>query len=490
MENIEDQEVDDVIKKLGGLKELTRSSLLKYQKEFYEDDSRMVLWAKSRQIGGTWTASYKVMQDASRSKFAYTTYWISKDENLAREFILYCLCWVRCYNAISRYVADVEVIRMDKDCLALQIRLPNGCRVVGLSSKASAAVGLHGTIWIDELAVHDNQEALYRYTMPCTQWGYNFYVISTTRGEDTIFEKLRNDKTFGFSVHVTTIEDAVKDGIVDKINETAVRMGNKKETPEEFLKKIRDKCISEDDYLQEYMCIPRGNRDAWLQFPWIKRAHTPDAELSQVRGGSLYMGADIGKVRDPSYFFVLEEFARIFWTRYIWRGKLETLSAINAQFTMVYEMFDIAHACIDANGVGESVAETQVEKYGEHKITGLIPTNAINAHIASLMYEKFGRFMMRTPADDQLDRDLYAVKETISDAGVKKYQAPSKWNKGHADGFWSCGYALIAAETDEGPAGAARVEKPEETPFNPDLDLDEIGEELEKEGAIDMLDLK
>lgn len=482
-EPIERQELEDAIAELG---DLTDASLLKYQQEFYEDDSRLVGWVKGRQIGGTRGASYKVTQDAAKADFPAPTYWISKDEDLAREFILYCLVWISCWNSISNLLASVDVIQVDKDVTTLQIRLPNGARIIGLSSNASAAVGRAGNIWIDEFALHDDQEGLYRFAKPCINWGYRFYIISTCRGEDTLFEKLRNDPKFGFSWHVTTIEDAVADGIVEKMNIKNRRNGLPELTGEEFLKQCRDECVTEADYLQEYMCVPQGSRDSWLQWNWIMRAQADDSELSINHGGTFFLGMDVGKVKDASYIVVLEKFAGIYFVRYIWRGKCEDYDEINAHFDQAYNMFPISHACVDGRGVGERVSAVQIQKYGDHMITGIEPGNAINAHLSALMYENFGKFRVRIPRDDALARDLFAVKEVIAPSGVKRYIAPHSWKLGHSDGYAAISFALLAAEEDTGPEGMVGIPKAQEETED---DLDRVLEELEKGGNLDMLDL-
>jgi Phage portal protein len=66
----------------------------------------------------------------------------------------------------------------------------------------------------------------------------------------------------GWSLHSYPIEKAVGEGLVERINAKSGR----NESREAFLKRLRAECIDEEQWLQEYRCIPSDVNTAFLSF--------------------------------------------------------------------------------------------------------------------------------------------------------------------------------------------------------------------------------
>src|SRR5438309_477098 len=90
-----------------------------------------------------------------------------------------------------------------------------------------------------------------------TRGGKDVCIISTQRGANTLFNELINDikhngNPMGWSFHETPIQKAVDEGLVEKINSVS----GSNYTRDEWLELQRRECISEEQWLQEYCCIP------------------------------------------------------------------------------------------------------------------------------------------------------------------------------------------------------------------------------------------
>ena len=89
---------------------------------------------------------------------------------------------------------------------------------------------------------------------PCITWGGQLEIVSAYSAdgsENTQFAQLckeaKGENPKGFSFYRTTLDDAIAEGFVEKINESKRRKGRAEQSREEFREMIRRGCINRAD---------------------------------------------------------------------------------------------------------------------------------------------------------------------------------------------------------------------------------------------------
>src|SRR5439155_3149163 len=168
--------------------------------------------------------------------------------------------------------------------------------------------------------------------------------MSTHRGATTVFNQiirdiLENDNPMKWSLHTISLQAAVAQGLVDRINEKT----QSNESREQFLQRLRKECIDEEQWMQEYCCIPADESAVFLCYDLITAcedrnlallsfaqlvaslASAPDHQLSVVRsasggGGStihhqLFLGLDVARINNLCVIYVVEKIGDVMWDR-------------------------------------------------------------------------------------------------------------------------------------------------------------------------------
>ena len=251
-------------------KSQARKYFLPYQWAWITDESQMKIDEKSRRCGMTYATSYRCVTKCLRqSQGTDFVQWVSsRDQGLAREFVaVYVKRWCKVANVIAKGIDDLDVVDMDKDVMAFQVTFPNGARIVSLSSNPNAFAGKGGDILLDEADLHQDAGVLIDMALPCIDWGGQIEIVSAYAADgstETPFAVLIDEiKTGGnpahWSLHGTTIVDAVNQGLVEKINEARAKRKPEPLPPQtraQFLAAQRAKCRTEDAWLSQYMCVP------------------------------------------------------------------------------------------------------------------------------------------------------------------------------------------------------------------------------------------
>src|SRR5207247_9666679 len=87
----------------------------------------------------------------------------------------------------------------------------------------NALAGKRGHVVLDEFALHQDQRLLYRVAKPVITWGGQLEIISTHRGANSVFNQIirgivEQGNPMGWSHHKVTLQQAVEQGLVEKIN--------------------------------------------------------------------------------------------------------------------------------------------------------------------------------------------------------------------------------------------------------------------------------
>lgn len=241
---------------------------LPYQQRWINDESPLKLYEKSRRIGITYGTSYRAVRKCLREKDGSSfVQWVSSRDSLtAKEFITdYVAMWCREANAVARGLEgdNVEVVDEQRGITAFVVRFNNGARICSLSSNPLAFAGKGGDILLDEMDLHENQETLYAMAYPCITWGGQLEIVSAYSAdgsENTQFAQLcreaAGENQKGFSFHRTTLDDAIAEGFVEKVNEVKRKKGRPTQTREEFREQIRRGCVNLGAFESQYLCIP------------------------------------------------------------------------------------------------------------------------------------------------------------------------------------------------------------------------------------------
>ena len=208
------------------------------------------IWQKSRRICATYIQAYEDVRDCIKKKYFYegeslSVWFSSADISVAKEYILYYKKWAKLFNEVLIDMGEV-VLDEEKDIKALCIEFKNWTRINALSSNGTQFRSKGGKVILDEFAHHDNQEDLWTAALPCTTWGFPIRVLSTHNGKGCFFYKLIEDvvnRTFEeeSSMHTTSIQLAVDEGLADKI----MRKPLTQEVREKWLEKQHKRCRNE-----------------------------------------------------------------------------------------------------------------------------------------------------------------------------------------------------------------------------------------------------
>ncbi len=419
---------------------------LPYQQRWLQDESRLKIAEKSRRIGWTYVQSYEDARDAARQG-GMDVWFSSADESAAREYILYVEQWAKLFHLAAEVLGEVVLSARD-DIKALSVRFASGHRINALSSNPKAFRSKGGKLVLDEYAFHPDPDALWRAAAPIITWGYPARVISTHNGQGQRYFRMVEEARKGnrWSLHSVTIEQALNEGLLDKILGRAASEADRAG----FLADCRATAGDEETYLQEYLCQPIDATTAYLTWDLITSAEHPHAgDPEHYQGGPCYLGMDIARRRDLTVILVAELVGDVLWTRELTRMKGETFAAQLAELDRLLGRYDVRRACLDQTGIGEGPTEQAQRKHGAGRIEGVVFTAAVKADLATRLKQRYEDRQLRTPAERAFRDAHHAVRRQTTAAGNVRFDA-DRSEAGHSDEFWAHALAVHAYD------GAAR----------------------------------
>ncbi|MFA6343047.1 MAG: hypothetical protein WCX75_09330, partial [Fibrobacteraceae bacterium] len=303
-------------------------------------------------------------------------------------------------------------------------------------------------------------------------WGYDIRILSTHNGKKCVFYRLIEKVLKGelnFSLHTVTIVLAVSQGLADKI------MGKKltQKEREEWIEEEHSKCLSEDIWLQEYMCQAQEEANAVLAYNAIDNASKAGIlkKLSDCMG-PFFVGVDVARRRHLTVIYVLEDVGTILTVRV-----LKALPRMDwtSQETILYKILDnskVVRCCIDRTGLGDQFTERAQNYGGAWRVEGITFSNSLKADLAMRLEREFQDNTIIIPTDtgvkvaltnakkkdkeevktvtlESIQREsLHSVRKMTTSAGNSRYDA-EETDKGHGDCFWALALAVHAARDPE-----------------------------------------
>ena len=258
----------------------TPKVLLGYQQSWVKDSADVAVWEKSRRIGASWCDASDSVLVAAPADDAMDAMYIGYSEDMTREYIDDCAMWAKAFNYAASAVGETVFEDTDengdtKNIKAFRIDFASGKKILALSSRPRSIRGKQGKVTIDEAAFHDDLPGLIKAAMAMLIWGGKVRIISSHNGDANPFNELVNDiraKKLPYSLHTTTFDNALDDGLYDRV---ALIQGPriKEKTREEWRAKIY--ATYGDNAAEELDVIPSQGSGRYLTRMMIEACMRP-----------------------------------------------------------------------------------------------------------------------------------------------------------------------------------------------------------------------
>lgn len=414
--------------------------LFPYQKAWLNDRSRYKIWEKSRRIGATYVQALEDVLDCLKHK-ELAIWFSSADDSAAKEYILYCAHWAKIANAAASAISQ-EIIDERDSIAAYSLAFKNGARINAMSSNPKAFRSKGGKVVLDEFAWHRDQDALWTAARPVITWGYDVRILSTHNGKNSLFYRFLKDPKL-WSIHRTTIFDAVKQGLANRLTGQELTEDGKSK----WLESERKACGSEDAWQQEYCCNPLDEATAFLPYELLLACEKDNIlqNLDDIKG-DIYLGFDIARKSDLSVIFVLEKCFNVFITRKIIALKNTPFQKQKDVLFSLLNRQNVRRVCVDASGLGMNLAEDALAYFGQYKVEPITFTAPVKEELATNLRIAFEGHTIFIPNDTDLRDDLHSVQRITTVAGNIRFDVQRNKTDGHADRFWALALALHAAD--------------------------------------------
>lgn len=427
---------------------------LPYQHKWVMDQSRLKMMEKGRQIGLSWSTAYAADERTAMQGARFDQWVSSRDDLQAKLFIEDCKMWAQALQLAANDLG--EVVIDDKSRLtAYVLEFSSGKRIHSMSSNPDAQAGKRGGRILDEFALHPDPRKLWAIAYPGITWGGSMEIISTHRGSHNFFNQLirevrENGNPKGISLHRVTLQDALDQGFLYKLQEALPQDHPVQDMVEaDYFDFIRAGATDEESFRQEYMCDPADDDAAFLEYDLIASCEYAGTEnweymfeqLAEARG-RLYAGIDIGRTRDLTVMWIFELLGDVLYTRKI--IELKAMPKPDQEAILWPLIALMQRTCIDKTGLGIGWVDDAVRKFGEFRVEGVTFTSATKEALAYPVRGKMQDKKLRIPYKPEIRSDLRGVTKVTTAAGNIRFTAERSSN-GHADRFWAAALGIHAA---------------------------------------------
>lgn len=426
------------------------SLLLPYQRRWIQDNSRIKLMEKSRQIGLSWAAAYAAVRHHASTKRKLDTWVSSRDEIQARLFLEDCKHFAQILHTAATEAAQSHVTNPTERPTTHTLTFANGTRIHSLTSNPDAQAGKRGTRILDEFALHPDPRKLYAIAYPGITWGGSLEIISTHRGSDNFFNQLINEAKHNgnpknISLHRVTLQDALEQGFLAKLKQKLPPEDERQHMDEaDYYNFIRASCADEESFQQEYLCNPADDQTAFLSYPDITSCQTADPLPAHLPSAPAFLGIDLARTQDLTAFYLLIQIGDVLYTHSITTFQDTPFHEQEAHLHHLFTTHNIRRACIDQSGIGRQFTERAQQRYGSHRIEGITFTTQTKEALAYPLRSALQARTLRIPEDPKLLADLRSVRRTFTSTGHARLDA-QRSDQGHADRFWALALATHAA---------------------------------------------
>lgn len=430
--------------------------LLGYQARWVRDRSRLKAMEKARQIGLSWSTAYALVSSTSLREARFDDWVSSRDDLQARLLIQDCQNFAALLGIAAKDLGE-QVVDEHKHS-AYVLRYANGRQTHSLSSNPDAQAGKRGRRVLDEFALHPDPRKLYSIAYPGITWGGSMELISTHRGSANFFNELVQEAKHkgnpkGFSVHTVTLQLALDEGFLYKL-QTKLPADDPRQQMDEadYFNFIRAGCADEESFQQEFCCVPADDQSAFLSYDLIASCEYPVTERWErtveelaVGENPLYLGVDVGRVRDLTVLWLIEKIAGVNFTRAVFRLQNQRFAEQEALFYSLLTLPNLRRTCVDKTGIGLQFWERAMERFGQYKVEGINFTGPVKEALAYPVRAAFEDRSVRIPQDRHIRSALRAIRKETTASGNIRFAADAG-PQGHADEFWGLALALHAGK--------------------------------------------
>ena len=443
---------------------------LPYQQRFITDPNPMKLFVKSRRVGISFALGFKINEDALiHARTDINLY--SRDSELAADLVRYVLPWTR----ISNLLCDDEIVHAE-DIKLRQITYCNGSRVNSWSSAAERGVGKSGVSICDEFQSLPDAQGLFDYLSPSRAWGGSITVVGTMR-PGTLFQQFAQDaageNTAQWSHHHITIDEALDQGLLEKVNMKQRATYFAEWTDREAYKRFLFAGLSRAAIRQEYYTEAAEEHYRVYSEKIVEQCMVPQETLFLPAGrktGLAYVGVDIGRSHDKFALCVVEVVAggKAYVRELTVRENIE-FEEMKEEIRRAMSLWRPEKLCQDASTIGIMLGEWSVQQYGEAvafpiTISGMAKERLL-VHLQAMMSSG----MLLVPRSADLKKQFLAVTKTVTPMAQTRFILPTT-QAGHCDSVLAIALACYGATGDPSGLLAERLRKPEgqRRPWNRD----------------------
>lgn len=432
--------------------------LLPYQTRWIRDYARIKLMEKSRQIGMSWAGAYGLVRRKARKGERYDAWASSTDEAQAKLFLEDCKTFTGLIDEPAQDMGE-QIIDAKEKVSAFVLRFANGIRINSMSSNPNAQAGKRGCRFLDEFALHRDPRFLYSIAYPGITWGGQLEIVSTHRGSGNFFNELVREikekgNPKGISLHTVTLQDALEQGFLYKLQEKLPVDDPRQDMDEaDYYDFIRAGTADEESFQQEYCCVPADDASAFLPYDLIASCEyqeREDWELELKDCQNLYIGVDIGRRHDLTVIWVNEVAGGRHLTRRVICLRNTKFSEQEKVLYPLLALPNMRRCCIDNTGLGMQMAERAQDMHGKYRVEPVTFTPAVKSELAYPLRAAFEDGNVRIPFEQEIRADLRAIRKETTAAGNIRFAA-DRSEAGHADRFWALALALHAVGRDTGP---------------------------------------
>lgn len=437
--------------------------LLPYQTAWVKDRSRLKLAVKARQIGWSWASAYSIIRRKAVNDAQLDAWISSREEIQAKLFLDDCKSFGRLLHIGAEDLGQRVIDEKGNSAFVLQ--MANGLRIHSLSSNPDAQAGKRGDRILDEAGLHRNFKDLYDVAYPGITWGGQLEIFSTPRGTQQFFSVLLKEITEGgnpkgFSFHKVTLQDALDQGFLYKLQQKLPKDDERQEMDEaEYFDFVRRGCTDEETFLQEYMCVPSSDESAFITYDMLNRCRVSGHAENEshvkiepqklggkgvtfwvandpIGAGSLYLGVDIGRHHDLTVAWLGEETGGVLFPRVI---AFLNQVPFRRQETVLRDEFlnrkGLVRACFDKTGIGEQMSENARADFGS-KVEPVRFSGEVKEHMAFAVRNAMEDANFRTPDVQRVESSFRKIKKTTTISGNIRFDG-ERDKEGHADDFWA-----------------------------------------------------
>lgn len=404
--------------------------LLPYQRAAIENPARFTWNCWSRQSGKSFTFSLRrVIRGLVRRRDQII---LSAGERQSREVMEKVRRHCHAIDAACAMRSGENAAPETSIVRGLEARLPGGVRILALPANPMTARGFTGDVFLDEFAMHRDDDAIWAALVPSLLRGDGeLDVASTPRGQGNLFHRLMSNPRFDCST--VTLPQAVEQGL--NVDVEAMRAA------------IDDDAI----WRQEFCCEFLDERTSFMPYALIRSCQAEqlstavDWTVLRSNESEVFVGVDVGRLRDVTAMWLWRRSGHVLETVGVWVMRAALFAEQESAMCELLSRRSVRRCCIDATGLGLHLSERLIERFGGHRVEGVIFTQATKSQLAGGLRVAAERGLVRIPADAEVASDWHSIERSMTSGGSVRIGA-ERSSGSHGDRFWAAALGLRAAE--------------------------------------------